>query len=105
MNNASTWSTPKVIGIEGHDNEWPFTIVAGGSSAFVLWAYNTGSGSTGTWDEVTASSTNNGSTWSSPAVLGGTVPENDVATGAASMSGLTPYFVWQTSSGTIDFSS
>jgi hypothetical protein len=105
VNTAGTWSTPKAIGVSGHDNEWPFTIVAGGSDASVVWAYATGSGTSGTWDEVAASTTNNGGSWTAPVVLGTTVPENDIATGAAAMSGTTPYFVWQTSTGTIDFSS
>ena len=93
-NSGKTFSTPVAIGIAGHDNSWPVTIPTSGSTAFVAWYVRTGSSSSSPWEAVAVETTNSGSSWSSPVVLGSSLGESDVATQAISANGGTLFAVW-----------
>jgi hypothetical protein len=101
LNAGGTWSSASVIGISGHDNSWPVTVASTSSSAFIAWYERTGSTSTAPWQAVIVEGTNNGSSWTTPTRLGGSIAETDVATAAVSAFGSTAFAVWTntTSSG------
>ncbi len=107
-NSGSGWTVPKAIGFAGHDNEWPFSVAVNGSNAYVMWDYQYSS-SPNVWHAAVSYSGNSGSTWTSPIDLSTNssqaVPENDIATGAAVMSGSVVYVVWENPSYQIDFTS
>ena len=93
-NSGNTWSTPATIGISGHDNSWPVNVAVSGSTAFILWYEKTGTSTTSTWQALISESTNSGTTWSTPSVLGGSLPESDVATASVASFGNTAFAVW-----------
>ena len=101
LNAGSTWSAPTAIGIAGHDNSWPVTVPAYGSTAFIAWYVRTGTSSSTPWEAVVVETTNSGSSWSSPVILGGSLAESDIATAAISANAGTVFAVWTdtTSSG------
>ncbi len=101
LNAGSTWSAPTAIGIAGHDNSWPVTVPAYGSTAFIAWYVRTGTSSSAPWEAVVVETTNSGSSWSSPVILGGSLAESDIATAAISANAGTVFAVWTdtTSSG------
>ncbi len=104
-NGGSTWSSPLAIGFAGKDNEWPFTVAASGDNVYVMWDYAT---TATTWYAATAYSSNSGASWTTSTLSTSStqaVREQDIATGAAAISGSTGYFVWQGPSSQIYFTS
>lgn len=102
---GGTWTTPTAIGFTGKDNQWPFTIAASGSDAFVMWDY---ASTSSTWYAATAFTSNGGASWTTFTLSSSSsqaVREGDIATGAAAISGSTGYFIWQGPSGQIYFTS
>jgi hypothetical protein len=99
-NGGSKWSAPMAIGFAGKDNEWPFTVAVSGSNVYVFWAYA---------DTATDYSSNGGASWSGPLTVSTSttqiVREQDIATGAAAISGSTGFFVWQGTNSQIYFTS
>jgi hypothetical protein len=91
---GKNWSSPITIGIARHDNSWPVTVATVSSTAFIAWYEKTGTSSSSLWQAVAVEGTNNGTTWSSPIVLGHSLPESDVATEAISTNGTQMFAVW-----------
>jgi hypothetical protein len=100
-NGGASWSSPIAIGNAGEDNSWPTQVAVNSSSAFILWYVHTKAASSAPWEAVAVEGQNNGSSWSAPIVLGGSLAESDVATAAIASFGSTAFAVWTntTSSG------
>ena len=101
LNAGSSWSPPTAIGIAGHDNSWPVTVPGSGSTAFIAWYVRTGTTSTSPWEAVVVETTNSGTSWSSPAVLGPSLAESDIATAAISSNGGTLFVIWTETSSSL----
>jgi len=91
---GKTWSSATAIGVSGRDNSWPVTVSATSSTAFIEWSQRTGTSSSSPWQTNVVEGTNNGSSWTTPTRLGGSVSESDIATAAISSFGSTVFAVW-----------
>jgi hypothetical protein len=94
LNAGKSWSTPVAIGISGHDNSWPVTVPTNGTTAFVAWYVTSGTSLSTPWEAAVVETTNSGTSWSAPVVLGGSLGETDVATQAISSNNGRLFAVW-----------
>lgn len=102
INSGLTWCPPIEIGVPGHDNEWPFTVEPSLNNVYIMWAEETSTNtSSNDWQILVTYSSNNGTSWTAPAISltssvdSGSAPEADVATGAISSSGSSAYSAWE----------
>jgi hypothetical protein len=102
LNAGGTWSTPVAIGIAGHDNSWPVTIPTNGGTAFVAWYVTSGTSLSTPWEAAVVETTNSGTSWSAPVILGGSLGESDVATQAISSNNGVMFAVWANTVSGID---
>jgi hypothetical protein len=98
-NAGGTWTSPIAIGIANHDNQWPFTVTASGSSIYIIWSEKVNTKNSD-WQTLVSYSSDDGSTWSAPAFLSssaimGAQPEQDIATGAMASTGATAFAAWE----------